>query len=128
MTRPAFFSGLAMMALGLGLVVAALYFLPICHGDHPMQCFWMTRAIGVVGFAIGLSGVMLQFLERQRAVGVQMMNVLLGLVVVALATFAIGPCPNPMMACHAVTGKVLTLWGVLVAVAAAMDAWRLSRG
>ena len=42
-------------------------------------------------------------------------------------TVLIGTCPNPMMACHRVTDPALIVIGVLVALVAAADAWRLSK-
>lgn len=127
MKKPAFISGLLMMVLGLGLAVAVLYFLPHCHTPKPMRCFWMVRATALMGFYVGVAGVMLQWAGRQVAVGIELMNVLAGLVIVALATFVIGPCPNPMMGCHTTTQNVVILWGVMITLAGAADAWRLSR-
>lgn len=127
--RSSYFSGLVMMLLGLGLCVASLYYLPICHGhEHEhMSCWYMTRATGLLGFVVGFSGAWMQFVRADRAWGFQGANVLLGIAVVGLATFIIGPCESPMMACHAVTGKVLVLWGVVISLVAVADMWRLSR-
>ncbi len=116
-----------MLALGLGLSAASLFALPICHGEGHMACFWMVRAEALTGAVIGFSGCLLTVFGQDRAFGVQIMNALLGLSVIALATFVIGPCQSPMMACHAVSAKVLILWGAVVTVVAAADCWRLSR-
>ena len=54
-------------------------------------------------------------------------NILNGILVVLLATVLIGPCPNPMMGCHATTQGALIVFGVIIALIAAADLWRLSR-
>ncbi len=125
--KKSYLTGLLMMALGLGLSAVSLYALPICHGDEHMSCYYMVRAEALLGGVIGSSGVLLMILGKARAAGVEMMNVLLGLAVIAIATIVIGPCPSPMMACHAMSAKVLVLWGAVVAVVAVADAWRLSQ-
>ena len=45
----------------------------------------------------------------------------------ALATVLIGPCPNPMMGCHAVTQPTILVAGALIALAALAEMWRLSK-
>lgn len=127
MRKSTYVSGLLIAVLGLSLTVMSLWVLPICHGEEVMPCFWMVRAVALMGFVVGFSGIMMLLLRAERAIGVELMNVLLGAAIVGLATFVIGPCPSPMMACHSVTAKVLILWGIIVSIVAAADAWRLSR-
>lgn len=127
MLKSTFLSGILVAFLGFSLAAVALWVLPICHGHDVMSCFWMVRCAALMGLLVGLSGCFMLLLKPAGAVGVQLMNILLGAAIVALATVVIGPCPSPMMACHSVTGKVLTLWGIIVMVVAAADAWRLSR-
>lgn len=69
----------------------------------------------------------MQFVSAHWAAGLQTANILNGILVVLLATVLIGPCPNPMMGCHATTQGALIVFGVIIALIAAADLWRLSR-
>ena len=69
----------------------------------------------------------MQFAARGVAMGLQIANVLNGLLVVALSTFLIGACPNPLMRCHTVTEPILVVCGAVLALIALVDFWRLSK-
>lgn len=125
--KPNFLSGFLMVLLGAVVAFAALFFLPHCGGDKPMRCVWLLRAASGVGFGIVIAGVVMKFVSTKVAAGIQIGNVLMGLLLIALATFLIGSCPNPMMACHRVTDPALIVLGVVVMLAAGLDAWRLSK-
>ena len=107
--KPNFLSGFLMVLVGALVAFASLFWLPHCGGETPMRC------------------VVMKFVAAKTAAGIQIGNVLMGLLLVALAAFLIGSCPNPMMACHRVTDPALIVIGVLVALVAAVDAWRLSK-
>ena len=125
--KPAFFTGLLMAFLGAALAVASLVWLPHCGGAPVMKCVWMVRATAGVGFMIMLGGIIMQFVSAHWAAGLQTANILNGILVILLATVLIGPCPNPMMGCHATTQGALIVFGVIIALIAAADLWRLSR-
>ena len=121
--KPNFLSGFLMVLVGALVAFASLFWLPHCGGETPMRCVWLLRASTGVGFMILVSGVVMKFVAAKTAAGIQIGNVLMGLLLVALAAFLIGSCPNPMMACH----RVLIVIGLVVALIAAADAWRLSK-
>ncbi len=125
--KPAFFSGLLMLVLGALTAFAALMWLPHCMATPPMRCIWMTRAVASAAACVALLGVFIQFAERGVAMGLQIANVVLGLLIVALATVVIGPCPNPLMKCHTTTEGALVIAGAVLALVALADFWRLSR-
>lgn len=120
-------SGILMLLFGALLAACAFWFLPICHAEAPMRCFWMTRAVGSTGVMIAVSGLVALAGSPALARGIQVGNALSGLLAAALASFVIGACPNPMMACHALTESVLVILGLLITVTALLDFWRLSR-
>ena len=91
MKRPAFLSGFLMMLVGLGLTIAVMFVLPF-HKDAAAPCFHLVRMTAVLGFASALAGVMLQFSSAGLAAGIQLMNMLLGIVITLAAAFVIGPC------------------------------------
>lgn len=122
-----FLSGFLMLVIGALVAIASLYILPHCGGDKPMRCVWLLRATAGVGLGILLSGIVIKFVSAKVAAGLQIGNVLFGLLIVALASFLIGTCPNPMMACHRVTDPALIVIGLVVALIAGVDAWRLSK-
>ena len=93
MKRPAFLSGFLMMLVGLGLTIAVMFVLPF-HKDAAAPCFYLVRMTAVLGFASALAGVMLQFSSAGLAAGIQLMNMLLGIVITLAAAFVIGPCTN----------------------------------
>ena len=117
--KPNFLSGFLMVVVGALVAFASLFWLPHCGGETPMRCVWLLRAATGVGF--------MKFVAAKTAAGIQIGNVLMGLLLIALATVLIGTCPNPMMACHRVTDPALIVIGLVVALIAAADAWRLSK-
>lgn len=125
--KPGFFTGLIMVFLGTIVSVASLVFLPRCPGPEVMNCVWMLRAAAGAGLVIAVSGVVMKFVSGQFAAGLQTANILLGLLIVGLATFLIGPCPEEGMACGGLTQTVLIAFGVLTAFLAASDAIRLAK-
>ncbi len=125
--KPAFISGLLFLILGAALSMASLVLLPHCRGDAVMRCVWMTRAVSCLAFGVAVEGVILQFVSRGPAMGLEISIVLLGLLIAATAGVVIGPCPSPMMACHKLTQGVIIVSGLVISVAALADLWRLSR-
>lgn len=118
MKRPAFLSGFLMMLVGLGLTIAVMFVLPF-HKDAAAPCFYLVRMTAVLGFASALAGVMLQFSSAGLAAGIQLMNMLLG-IVITLAAFVIGPCAVE-------NAPVVMIWGAVIAFLSAADALRLSK-
>ena len=100
MKRPAFLSGFLMMLVGLGLTIAVMFVLPF-HKDAAAPCFYLVRMTAVLGFASALAGVMLQFSSAGLAAGIQLMNMLLGIVITpppsssARAPSRTRPAPRP---------------------------------
>lgn len=113
--KPNFLSGFLMVVVGALVAFASLFWLPHCGGETPMRCVWLLRAATGVGFMILVSGVVMKFVAAKTAAGIQIGNVLMGLLLIALATVLIGTCPNPMMACHRVTDPALIVIGLVVA-------------
>lgn len=112
-------SGTIMLILGGALALAILYYLPHCHADKMMRCMWMKNSIALVGFMVAFLGLALAFARNSAfAMGIQLAQVVNGLAVVALSTFAIGPCMSPMMKCHSVTQPIVIVWGLVIAVVA----------
>ena len=115
MKRPAFLSGFLMMLVGLGLTIAVMFVLPF-HKDAAAPCF-----------ASALAGVMLQFSSAGLAAGIQLMNMLLGIVITLAAAFVIGPCAVENAPCAETTAPVVMIWGAVIAFLSAADALRLSK-
>lgn len=129
MKRPAFLSGFLMMLVGLGLTIAVMFVLPF-HKDAAAPCFYLVRMTAVLGFASALAGVMLQFLQFSSAglaAGIQLMNMLLGIVITLAAAFVIGPCAVENAPCAETTAPVVMIWGAVIAFLSAADALRLSK-
>lgn len=126
MKRPAFLSGFLMMLVGLGLTIAVMFVLPF-HKDVAAPCFYLVRMTAVLGFASALAGVMLQFSSAGLAAGIQLMNMLLGIVITLAAAFVIGPCAVENAPCAETTAPVVMIWGAVIAFLSAADALRLSK-
>lgn len=126
MKRPAFLSGFLMMLVGLGLTIAVMFVLPF-HKDAAAPCFYLVRMTAVLGFASALAGVMLQFSSAGLAAGIQLMNMLLGIVITLAAAFVIGPCAVENAPCAETTAPVVMIWGAVIAFLSAADALRLSK-
>ena len=116
MKRPAFLSGFLMMLVGLGLTIAVMFVLPF-HKDAAAPCFYLVRMTAVLGFASALAGVMLQFSSAGLAAGIQLMNMLLGIVITLVEN---APCAET-------TAPVVMIWGAVIAFLSAADALRLSK-
>ena len=126
MKRPAFLSGFLTMLVGLCLTVAVMFVLPF-HKDAAAPCFYLVRMTAVLGFLTAISGVMLQFSRAGLAAGIQLMNMLLGIVITLTAAFVIGPCAGEDARCASTTAPVIMIWGTVLAFLAASDALRLVR-
>ena len=109
MKRPAFLSGFLMMLVGLGLTIAVMFVLPF-HKDAAAPCFYLVRMTSA-----GL------------AAGIQLMNMLLGIVITLAAAFVIGPCAVENAPCAETTAPVVMIWGAVIAFLSAADALRLSK-
>ncbi|MDO5531376.1 DUF4418 family protein [Sutterella sp.] len=126
-SRPALVSGLVFALAGFAVAAALVWWLPHCHAELPMRCVWMTRANMGTGVLIGLLGLAMMFAGVGSAMGLATGIVLSSLLMIAVATVLIGPCPNPMMGCHAVTEPALIVIGAVIALAGLAELWRLSR-
>lgn len=127
MKRPAFFSGFLMMLLGCGLAVAVMYVLPWHRLEVPAPCFHLVRMTAVLGFVAAISGVMLQFASAGIAAGIQLMNMLLGIVITLTAGFVIGSCASVDASCATTTAPVIMVWGVVISLFAAFSGLRLAK-
>ena len=128
-SHPALFSGIFFALAGL-ILSAALFFgwLPHCHGEKIMRCVWMTRAAGGTALMIAALGYVMLFTnERAVAMGIGIGVFFAAILEAALATVLIGPCPSPMMLCHAVTQPTVIVSSAVLALFALADVWRLSR-
>lgn len=127
-TRPAFVSGLVMTAAGLVLAAALFWWLPHCHGEVVMKCVWMTRAAAGAALVVAALGlVMMLAPSAGAAIGALSGIVFTAILEMALASVLIGPCPNPMMGCHAVTQPTILVASALIALIALAEMWRLSK-
>lgn len=125
--RPNMISGFLMVLIGAAFTLAVMFGLDYCHTEKPMKCFWMIRSEVGVGLMILLSGIVMKFVHVKTALGLQIANVFMGGMIVALATVLIGPCIKPQMICNHWTQSLLIIMGVAVMLIAAADAWRLSK-
>ena len=93
-----------------------------------MKCVWMTRAAAGASLVIAALGVVMMFSPSAgAAIGALAGIIFTAMLEMALATVLIGPCPNPMMGCHAVTQPTILVAGALIALAALAEMWRLSK-
>ncbi len=125
--KPAFFTGLLMLVLGSVLACLALFVVPYCHTEAPMQCFWTVRAVSCIGAVVAIAGVLMQFVERGVAMGLQISNILFGVLAMLFSTVVIGFCPDALMECRTKGNGVLLIAGAVISLAALLDLWRLSR-
>lgn len=125
--KPAFFTGLLMLLLGSVLAGLALFAVPYCRTEVPMPCFWTVRAVSCIGAAVAIAGVVMQFVERGVAMGLQIANILFGVLAMLFSTIVIGLCPDAMMECRTKGDGILLVAGAVVSLAALLDLWRLSR-
>lgn len=126
--RPAFVSGLVLALLSAAFFVAVIAFLPHCGGEHVMRCVWMTRAAAGAAALATVAGVIATFIRSAAAAaGVEVGVVLGNLLAAATPAFLIAPCSNAMMKCHAITAPTIMVVGVLLALVALLDIWRLTR-
>lgn len=127
-SRPAFVSGIVMTAVGLILAAALFWWLPHCHGEIVMKCVWMTRAAAGASLVIAALGVVMVFSPSAgAAIGALAGIIFTAMLETALTTVLIGPCPNPMMGCHAVTQPTILVAAALIALVALAVMWRLSK-
>lgn len=128
-SRPAAVTGILYLAAGLALAAALLAgWLPHCGGEAPMRCLWMTRAAAGTSLALAAAGLFMVFARSAAAaMGLAAGVFLLSLLLASTAGILIGPCPSPMMHCHAVTQPALLVAGALLSLIALADVWRLSR-
>ncbi len=126
MKRPAFLSGCLMLLVALGLTSGGMCVRP-CRKRAAAPRFYLVRMTAVLGFASALAGVMLQFSSAGLAAGIQLMNMLLGIVITLAAAFVIGPCAVENAPCAETTAPVVMIWGAVIAFLSAADALRLSK-
>ena len=66
-------------------------------------------------------------IDAGLAAGIQLMNMLLGIVITLAAAFVIGPCAVENAPCAETTAPVVMIWGAVIAFLSAADALRLSK-
>lgn len=126
--RPAFVSGLVLALLAAAFCVAVIAFLPHCGGERVMRCVWMTHAAAGAAALATVAGLIAAFVRSAAgAAGVEVGVVLGSLLAAATPAFLIAPCPNAMMKCHAITAPTIMVVGVVLALLALLDIWRLTR-
>lgn len=124
--KPAFIFGLVLMILALIATGLALFAVPVCQTEHAMKCFWMVRAFAMTSFVIAILGACIQFSSRTVAIGLLMGVLGLCFLLIGFATFIIGPCPSPMMHCHAVGQPILVASSVVLSLVSVYKLWRLA--
>ncbi len=119
------FAAVSQALMGVLIAVAPRTFAHVCPvKGTPMACHYTAQAalgIGVVIVALAVIGL---FVADAVRMGLDIANIMLGLLTFAMPTVLIGVCKGSMMHCHMVTLPTLTVFGVLLAVFAAVAAYR----
>ena len=100
-----------------------------CHGTNSNSnglLLFGSYECGL-GFTVAISGVMLQFASAGIAAGIQLMNMLLGIVITVTAGFVIGPCEAADAACATTTAPVIMMWGSVISLFAALSGIKLAK-
>lgn len=114
----------ANLIFGVLLIVLTKLILPVCHpiDGGTMSCEISTTVDAVLGLVLLAVAVAAAGLLKQKAhIAFSAIAFVVGVFVSLVPTVIVGTCPHAHMACHAVTAPVLAVFGVLIALFAALN-------
>ncbi len=114
----------ANLIFGILLIVLTKLILPVCHpmGGGAMRCGTSTTVDAVLGLVLLAVAVAAAGLLKKKAhIVFSAIAFVVGVFVSLVPTVIVGTCPHAHMACHAVTAPVLAVFGVLIALFAALN-------
>ena len=114
----------ANLIFGVLLIVLTKLILPVCHpiDGGTMSCEISTTVDAVLGLVLLAVAVAAAGLLKQKAhIVFSAIAFVVGVFVSLVPTVIVGTCPHAHMACHAVTAPVLAVFGVLIALFAALN-------
>ena len=114
----------ANLIFGVLLIVLTKLILPVCHpmGGSAMRCGTSTTVDAVLGLVLLAVAVAAAGLLKKKAhIVFSAVTLVVGVFVSLVPTVIVGTCPHAHMACHAVTAPVLAVFGVLIALFAALN-------
>ena len=112
------------LIFGVLLIVLTKLILPVCHpmGGGAMRCGTSTTVDAVLGLVLLAVAVAAAGLLKKKAhIVFSAIAFVVGVFVSLVPTVIVGTCPHAHMACHAVTAPVLAVFGVLIALFAALN-------
>ena len=114
----------ANLIFGVLLIVLTKLILPVCHpiDGGTMSCEISTTVDAFLGLALLANAVVAAGLLKKKAhVILSAVTLVVGVFVSLVPTVIVGTCRHAHMACHAVTAPVLAVFGVLIALFAALN-------
>lgn len=114
----------ANLIFGVLLIVLTKLILPVCHpiGGGTMSCEISTTVDAFLGLALLANAVVAAGLLKKKAhVILSAVTLVVGVFVSLVPTVIVGTCQHAQMACHVITGPVLVVFGVLIALFAALN-------
>ncbi len=112
---------IANLIFGILLIALSKVILPVC-GNGAMRCGTSTTVDAVLGLALLVIAVFAAGLLKKKAhVILSAVTLVVGVFVSLVPTVIVGTCQHAQMACHVITGPVLAVFGVLIALFAALN-------
>ena len=114
----------ANLIFGVLLIVLTKLILPVCHpiDGGTMSCEISTTVDAFLGLALLANAVVAAGLLKKKAhVILSAVTLVVGVFVLLVPTVIVGTCQHDQMACHVITGPVLAVFGVLIALLAALN-------
>lgn len=115
---------IANLIFGILLIALSKVILPVCHpiGGGTMSCEISTTVDAFLGLALLANAVVAAGLLKKKAhVILSALSLVVGVFVSLVPTVIVGVCPHAHMACHVITGPMLAVFGVLIALFAALN-------
>lgn len=119
------FASIPSIILGILIAIAPLTFAKVCQteGGMHMACYYTGRAALGIGIVIAVLGIVALFVKENVRIGLSIAVIVNSLLMIAVPTFLIGVCKNPMMHCASVTRPTLIVLSVLALVFAAISVY-----
>ena len=112
---------IANLIFGILLIALSKVILPVC-GNGAMRCGTSTTVDAVLGLALLVIAVFAAGLLKKKAhVILSAVTLVVGVFVSLVPTVIVGTCQHAQMACHVITGPVLAVFGVLIALFAVLN-------
>ena len=114
----------ANLIFGVLLIVLTKLILPVCHpmGGGAMRCGTSTTVDAVLGLVLLAVAVAAAGLLKKKAhIVFSAIAFVVGVFVSLVPTVIVGTCQHAQMACHVITAPVLAVFGVLIALFAALN-------